>query len=192
MAYADLLRGASLNLVSRRDLDLLGQRHLPESRAFAQALPGAEPLVDIGSGGGLPGLVCAIWQPDRRVLLVESRSRKATWLVRAAEQLHLGNVEVVHGRAEDLTGVGGAVVTARAVAPLPRLLTYAEPVMAPGATLHAIKGRRWAEELTACGDLEQLGWDVVGTPSGAAAGYVAAPVGADDPHPQVVILRWRG
>ena len=192
-AYVALLRAAKLNLVSARDLEVLEDRHLPESRAFIQGLPDVPTIVDVGSGGGLPGLVGAIWRPDTDVMLVESRGRKAAWLGQTVATLELTNVQVVHGRAEGVVhAMRRGCVTARAVAPLPRLLTFVEGLVRGDVTLHAIKGRRWRDELAACEDLEAAGWRVVATPDAPVPGYRTGPVeGDEDPHPTVVILQGR-
>lgn len=105
-------------------------------------------VADLGSGAGFPGLVLAIALPDARVALVESVGKKAGFLREAADELGLGNVEVVRGRAEAWGGGLGMcdVVTARALARLDVLLEYAAPLLRVDGTLVAWKGRRDAEE----------------------------------------------
>lgn len=109
----------------------------------------ARAIADLGSGGGFPGLVLAIVRPDAQVALVESVGRKAAFLARAAEELGLGNVEVVGERAETwAAGVGRqGLVTARALAPLGVLVEYAAPLLRVGGALVAWKGRPEAEEV---------------------------------------------
>lgn len=148
----------------------LESRHLPECVAFAAGLPsGPASLVDIGSGAGLPGLVIAIERPDLAVTLVEATGKKATFLRGTAQILGLEHVEVVHGRAEQL-GRGALagrfdLATARAVAPLARLIAWALPLLRPGGTLHAIKGERWQEELAdAAAVLARTGAQVIHRP----------------------------
>jgi 16S rRNA (guanine527-N7)-methyltransferase len=108
----------------------------------------ADRLVDLGSGGGFPGLAIAIARPGARVVLVESVGRKCEFLLAAARELELENVEVVHGRAESRTAGLGAndVVTARALAALPVLVEYAAPLLRIGGTMVAWKGRRDPDE----------------------------------------------
>lgn len=157
------------NLVSRQALAELRTRHVPESVAFAQSLSaGPARLLDIGTGGGFPGLVAAIVRPDLDVELLDATRKKADFLRRVAEQLELG-VAVHHGRAEDLARgpLGGAFdhVSARAVAALDRLVVLALPFLRPGGRLHAIKGERWPQEVAdAAPTLRRLGATVVGTP----------------------------
>lgn len=110
--------------------------------------------VDLGSGGGLPGLVLAVAVPGVRVRLVEARQKKASFLRWCADRLGLDNVEVVAARAEDLGRAAGwrgtaQRVVARAVAPLAVLVEYALPLLVVGGWLLAWKGPRLAGELEA-------------------------------------------
>lgn len=117
------------------------------------AAPSASPasrvrVVDIGSGAGLPGLVLAIVRPDITVTLLEPLLRRTVFLEECAATLGLDNVEVLRGRAEELKGKRVFdVATARAVAPLGRLLTWSMPLLREGGELIAMKGERAAEEL---------------------------------------------
>jgi 16S rRNA (guanine527-N7)-methyltransferase len=157
--------------VSRSARDELRSRHIPESVALARQLPLSERalrLLDVGSGGGLPGLVIAIVRSDLQVELLEARLKKVTFLRDAISELGL-TVDVHHGRAEDLIAseLGGAfdLVTARAVAPLDRLLPWTIPFLRPGGLLFAVKGARWAQELDdAQESLSRLGATVIETP----------------------------
>lgn len=148
--YAELLRASPHNLLSPRGLKELETRHFPESVAFARSLPAGPRVLDVGSGGGLPGVVLAIMRPDLSVELLEATRKKADFLGAVASALELP-VRVHHGRAEVLAHgpLSGAfdIVTARAVASLDRLIPWTAPFLRPGGTVHAIKGERWAEEL---------------------------------------------
>ena len=104
-------------------------------------------LLDLGSGAGLPGLVLAML-PDTAVTLLEPMERRCRFLAECVTELDLANVSVLRGRAEDVT-VRADVVTARAVAPLPRLAGLAMGVVRPGGMVLAVKGRTAAEELRA-------------------------------------------
>jgi 16S rRNA (guanine527-N7)-methyltransferase len=104
---------------------------------------GACRIADLGSGGGFPGLPLAIALPDARVALVESVARKCAFLLAAARELGLRNVDVVQARAEDWPD-GLAVhdlLTARALAPLSVLVEYAAPLLEVGGHMVAWKGR---------------------------------------------------
>lgn len=167
-AYAESVERSPHNLLSPRGLAELGTRHVPEAIAFSEGLPRTSRLLDIGSGGGLPGIVIAITRPDLEVHLMEATGKKATFLSEVAEQLGL-RVVVHHGRAEELARppLAGSfdLVTARAVAPLERLVPWAEPYLGPKGQLHAIKGERWGEELDAARPIaDRLGLRVVARP----------------------------
>ena len=106
--------------------------------------------MDIGSGGGFPALPLAVMaaerRPDLALTLCESVRKKASFLEQAADAADLSNVTVRNVRAEALTD-RFEVVTARAVASLDKLLALAVPLLRPGGTLIAPKGRRASEEL---------------------------------------------
>jgi len=105
-------------------------------------------LVDIGSGAGLPGLVIAAMEPNRRVVLVEPMERRTVWLREASEHLGLNNVTIVRGRAEEVRDVVEAdVITARAVAAIDKLVKWTAPLLAPTGRMALLKGRSAAEEL---------------------------------------------
>jgi 16S rRNA (guanine527-N7)-methyltransferase len=103
----------------------------------------ARRVADLGSGGGFPGLALAIARPAAHVALVESVGRKCAFLAGAVSELGLGNVEVVHGRAEEWPeGIGAHdLVVARALAPLAVLVEYAAPLLEIGGALVAWKSR---------------------------------------------------
>ena len=167
-AYAEAVHASPHNLLSPRGLEELSSRHIPEAVAFARGLPRTSRLLDIGSGGGLPGIVIAITRPDLELHLMEATGKKATFLSEVAARLEL-RVTVHHGRAEELARppLTGSfdLVTARAVAPLERLVPWAEPYLGPKGQLHAIKGERWGEELDAARPTaERLGLRVVARP----------------------------
>jgi 16S rRNA (guanine527-N7)-methyltransferase len=118
-------------------------------------LPEGVRLLDIGSGGGLPGVVIAIARPDVSVHLLEATRKKAVFLTESVASLELP-VTVHHGRAEELarSALRGSfdLVTARAVAPLERLIPWCAPFLRPEGLLYAIKGERWRAELDAAGN----------------------------------------
>lgn len=152
-AFAEAVRASPHNLLSRRGIEELETRHVPESVRFAAQLdvPRGTHVLDLGTGGGFPGFVMAIVRDDLRVTLLDATAKKIDFLAQTAEKLQV-EVDTLVGRAEELAtthaGQFGAV-TARAVAPLERLVPWAMPFLRPGGTLHAIKGERWAEELRA-------------------------------------------
>ncbi|NBE93137.1 16S rRNA (guanine(527)-N(7))-methyltransferase RsmG [Nonomuraea sp. KC401] len=149
-AYAELLAGPGVvrGLLGPREVPRIWDRHLLNCAVVAEAIPADVRLVDIGSGAGLPGLVLAIVRPDITVTLLEPLLRRTVFLQECVDTLKLGNVEVLRGRAEELAGKREYdVASARAVAPLERLLTWAMPLLCEGGELIAMKGERAAGEL---------------------------------------------
>ncbi|MCR9277902.1 MAG: 16S rRNA (guanine(527)-N(7))-methyltransferase RsmG [Pseudomonadaceae bacterium] len=138
--FAELVveRNRAHNLVSRKDIDRLWERHVLDS---LRALPGLAHLtsgtvVDIGSGGGFPGLVLAIARPELAFLLAERMAKKARFLSYAAHTLGLGHVSVEDRDAATLAAGCADVVTARAVTDPDSLWALAQPLLkADGAAL---------------------------------------------------------
>jgi 16S rRNA (guanine527-N7)-methyltransferase len=148
LATDGVLRG----LIGPREVPRLWERHLLNCAVITELVPRDERVVDVGSGAGLPGLAMACSRGDLRVDLVESLARRVAFLREVVAGLGLDeSVRVVHGRAEDptvRTAVGEAAwVTARAVAPLERLVRWCVPLLRPGGTLLAIKGERAEMEI---------------------------------------------
>lgn len=143
------------NLTAVRDRDEAWDRHIVESVGLLPFLGSPGSLIDVGSGGGLPGFVLAICRPETRVTLLEATEKKSRFLEATARKLGMSNIEVVAERAE--TAAANAkplrasfdIVTARAVAPLPTLLELTIPFLKVGGTLVAMKGQRAEEELDA-------------------------------------------
>jgi 16S rRNA (guanine527-N7)-methyltransferase len=150
--FVDLLRttGVVRGLIGPREGDRLWSRHIVNCAVLRSALTAGDVTADVGSGAGLPGLVLALARPDVPVTLVEPLLRRTTFLTEVVDELGLDNVEVLRGRAEDLSGHRTfAVITARAVAPLERLARWTLPLCAPGGVLLAMKGSSAADELEA-------------------------------------------
>jgi 16S rRNA (guanine527-N7)-methyltransferase len=150
--YAELLatEGVTRGLIGPRETERLWDRHLLNCAVIDELLPERGEVVDVGSGAGLPGLVVAMVRPSLRVVLVESMLRRCVFLEECVGELGLENVRIVRARAEDLAGTMSAdVATARAVAPLDRLVGWAAGMLRPGGELLAIKGQSAAEELAA-------------------------------------------
>ena len=124
-------------------------RHVLNSAALAQLIPTSADVVDVGSGAGLPGVPLAILRPDLAVTLLEPLLRRATFLDETVGELGLGErVRVIRGRAEDHRD-RYRVVTARALAPLPRLVQWCDPLRDSDGQILALKGASAAEEVTA-------------------------------------------
>jgi len=153
VTYAGILatRGVEQGLLGPREVPRLWDRHLLNCAVVAELIdPRPGTLLDLGSGAGLPGLVLAMMLPDTAVTLLEPMERRCRFLAECVTELGLANVTVLRGRAEDVT-IRTDVVTARAVAPLPRLAELAIGVVRPGGMVLAIKGRTATEELKAAG-----------------------------------------
>ncbi|MFP5346956.1 MAG: 16S rRNA (guanine(527)-N(7))-methyltransferase RsmG, partial [Actinomycetes bacterium] len=150
--------GLERGLLGPRELPRIWSRHVLNCAVIADLIPAGTSVIDIGSGAGLPGLALAIVRPDLQITLVEPFERRSLWLAEVAQDLDVG-VQVVRARAEDLAGRRRAgLVTARAVAPLPKLLRWGLPLVAAHGQLLAIKGRSALHELEEAGPaLRRLG-----------------------------------
>jgi 16S rRNA (guanine527-N7)-methyltransferase len=139
------------NLVSARSLTEVWHRHIWDSAQLAALVPsGAASLVDLGSGAGFPGLVLALLFRDRagfRTVLIEATHKKCDFLALAGQRLEL-TVEIRNSRLEDAPREPFDVVAARACAPLPRLLVYAQAFQGPNTLNLFLKGQSVGEELT--------------------------------------------
>lgn len=148
-----LSANANFNLTAVRSAEDAWERHIVESATVAPLLGRPKNLIDVGSGGGLPGMVLAICRPDIQVTLLEATSKKARFLELTREKLALQNVQVVCDRAETAAAKGSKlresfdIVTARAVAPLCVLLELTVPFARVGGSVLAIKGEKAAQEL---------------------------------------------
>jgi len=150
--YVDLLAtaGVERGLIGPREAPRLWDRHILNCLAIATVVPDEATVADLGSGAGLPGLVLAIGRADLSVTLVEPLLRRVTFLEEVVDALGLERVRVVRGRAEELHGRElFDVVTARALAPLGRLLGWAMPLVAGSGSLLAMKGSSAAAEVAA-------------------------------------------
>lgn len=150
--YCELLAtdGVVRGLIGPREVPRLWDRHLVNCGLLAAALPRDATVADVGSGAGLPGLVLALGRPDLSVTLIEPLLRRTTFLEEVVADLGLDNVVVRRDRADALHGHSTYdVVTARAVAPLDRLLGWCMPLVAPHGALVAMKGDSAEEEIEA-------------------------------------------
>ncbi|MBI4870774.1 MAG: 16S rRNA (guanine(527)-N(7))-methyltransferase RsmG, partial [Candidatus Riflebacteria bacterium] len=209
-AYGALLldENERVNLTGCRTPEELATRHLADTVPFLIELaetPACEELVDLGSGGGLPGIPLAILQPARPILLVESTGKKCRFLERACKELGLVHVSVACARAEDLGRAAAfrerfAVATARACAAFPVACEYALPLLRREGMLLAPRGPAAAAEAgEAARALTLLGGEVVATrpyqlPQGPAVfGMVRVrkvrPTPSSYPRPAAAIVR---
>lgn len=175
LTFERLLRrwNAHINLVAPASLDDLWHRHIDDSLQLAPLLPKTGLAIDIGSGAGFPGLILAL-ATGLPFLLVEADQRKAAFL-REAARATATVVEVAACRIEAVRRTGD-VVTARALAPLPRLLALAAPLLRPDGVCLFLKGADAAAELADA----QTHWRFI------------AEQHASITHPDGVILRLHG
>ena len=125
------------------------QRHIASQRQQG-ALPQTGPVhvLDVGSGGGLPGVVLAICLPDVRVTCVDTVNKKAAFIQQVAVALRLPSLKGLHARVETVQG-GFDVVTSRAFASLVDFTAWSRKALQPGAVWMAMKGKHPTEELAA-------------------------------------------
>lgn len=149
LAFRDLLLkwNKTYNLTALRDPQQALSHHLLDSLAILPHI-GFEPLLDVGSGGGLPGIPLAIARPELAVRMVDTVQKKATFLQQAAIQLSLKNVTVNHARVEELPGQY-AQISSRAFAELSLFVELTRHLLAPGGRWLAMKGVRPDAEIAA-------------------------------------------
>jgi 16S rRNA (guanine527-N7)-methyltransferase len=136
------------NLVAKSTLPDLWSRHFWDSAQLAPLIPPeARSLADLGSGAGFPGLVLAVMRPDLAVTLHEATTKKCAFLQLAADRMGVA-VAIQNARLEDLPPSQFDVVTARALAPLPQLLGYAQKFTGPNSVCLFLKGQNVGVELT--------------------------------------------
>jgi 16S rRNA (guanine527-N7)-methyltransferase len=155
LAYLDLIAkwNKVYNLTAVRDPDDMLVQHLFDSLAAVgplrrQTQGRAVRLLDVGSGGGLPGVVIAICCPEARVDCVDTVGKKAAFIQQAAAQLQLANLRGLHDRVENLKGPY-EVVCSRAFASLPDFVTWSAGALAEDGVWLAMKGKRPDDELAA-------------------------------------------
>lgn len=148
--YAALIRrwNPHINLVARSSVDDLETRHIQDSLQLNDLAPSTQgSWLDIGSGGGLPGLILAICRPQNPFRLVDSDNRKVAFLQTVIRELSLSNCTAEAARIENLAPAQALIVSARALAPLNRLMPYLDRHLAPEGTAWLMKGRSWQTEL---------------------------------------------
>ncbi len=149
--FGDLLleHATKMSLVSRHELSRL-HIHVLDSAALlaTRELPTGDGwTADLGTGGGLPGVVLAILRPEARIALVDSRRSRIVFLKIVKRELGLDNVEIVHERIEDLAGARKfELCVARALGRIEKVLVPSLDVVAPGGSLVLFKGPKWKTE----------------------------------------------
>ena len=149
LAFRDLLLkwNKTYNLTALRDPEQAISHHLLDSLAILPHV-GDGALLDVGSGGGLPGIPLAIARPQLPVSMVDTVQKKATFLQQAAIQLGLKNVAVHHARVEEMSGQY-AQISSRAFAEIGLFVRLTRHLLAPGGRWLAMKGVRPDDEMAA-------------------------------------------
>lgn len=146
-----------VNLVSRASLDHLWERHIEDSLQLTTFNCDPTRWVDLGSGGGFPGIVISAvlksTNPSAKMTLVESDQRKCAFLRTAIRDLDL-NAVVLPARIEDIDSLSATVLSARALAPLSQLLGYASQHLHDDGVALFQKGEKWESEV----DAAQKAW----------------------------------
>lgn len=157
VAYVDLLArwNATYNLTAVRERDAVWAQHIADCLAVLPALDrhlatgGVRRVLDVGSGGGLPGVVLALMRPALDVTCVDAVGKKAAFVRQVAGALALPQLRAVHGRVEALRAPPFDLVTSRAFASLADFVRLTRPLLAPGGTWLAMKGKVPADEIAA-------------------------------------------
>jgi 16S rRNA (guanine527-N7)-methyltransferase len=142
---------ARQNLVAAASLTQVWQRHIADSAQLLVHVPRetSTPWLDLGTGAGFPGLVVAALRPEAEVVMVESRGKRVEWLERARIALRLDRATVLGMRLEAVPDRKFSVISARAFAPLPRLLTLSARFSTADTIWLLPKGRSAQQELDA-------------------------------------------
>ncbi len=136
------------NLVAARSLEEVWMRHIADSAQLLDYVPrGTAPWLDLGTGAGMPGLVIAIMRPDQEITLVEPRAKRIEWLERVCDKFGLARCRVFATRLERVETFKAGVLSARAFAPLPRLLNLSARFSTDRTCWLLPKGRSAAQEL---------------------------------------------
>ena len=124
---------ARINVISRKDIDSLYEKHVLHSLSIAAAFdfPAGIQIIDIGTGGGFPGVPLAIFFPDVHFHLVDSIGKKLKIVEAVKDALGLTNITTQHGRAEEIKGRKFDFAVSRAVAPLKELIQWSRPLLKP-------------------------------------------------------------
>lgn len=135
------------NLTAIRDPKEMVDKHLLDSLSIIPYLKG-ERFIDVGAGAGLPGIPLAITFPQYKITLVDSNGKKTRFLQAVKRELNLSNVDIIHGRVEDIVDdVGFDCILSRAFSDLGQMLQYTNRLIKPEGVWLAMKGRVPQQEL---------------------------------------------
>ena len=149
LAYVEMLKkwNKTYNLTALRDESQIISHHLLDSLTLPPYLEGAQTMLDVGSGGGQPGIPAAVCRPDLQITLLDANTKKTSFLQQAAIELELKNVRVVSGRVEAVQGLRADVITSRAFAELADFVNWTTHLLQDGGCWAAMKGVYPAAEI---------------------------------------------
>ena len=149
LAYVEMLKkwNKTYNLTALRDESQIISHHLLDSLTLPPYLEGAQTMLDVGSGGGQPGIPAAVCRPDLQITLLDANTKKTSLLQQAAIELELKNVRVVSGRVEAVQGLRADVITSRAFAELADFVNWTAHLLQDGDRWAAMKGVYPAAEI---------------------------------------------
>ena len=149
LAYVEMLKkwNKTYNLTALRDESQIISHHLLDSLTLPPYLEGAQTMLDVGSGGGQPGIPAAVCRPDLQITLLDANTKKTSFLQQAAIELELKNVRVVSGRVEAVQGLRADVITSRAFAELADFVNWTAHLLQDGGRWAAMKGVYPAAEI---------------------------------------------
>lgn len=149
LAYVEMLKkwNKTYNLTALRDESQIISHHLLDSLTLPPYLEGAQTMLDVGSGGGQPGIPAAVCRPDLQITLLDANTKKTSFLQQAAIELELKNVRVVSGRVEAVQSLRADVITSRAFAELADFVNWTAHLLQDGGCWAAMKGVYPAAEI---------------------------------------------
>ncbi|WP_308024947.1 16S rRNA (guanine(527)-N(7))-methyltransferase RsmG [Neisseria oralis] len=149
LAYVEMLKkwNKTYNLTALRDESQIISHHLLDSLTLPPYLEGAQTMLDVGSGGGQPGIPAAVCRPDLQITLLDANTKKTSFLQQAAIELELKNVRVISGRVEAVQGLWADVITSRAFAELADFVNWTAHLLQDGGCWAAMKGVYPAAEI---------------------------------------------
>ena len=174
-AYLDLLSqwNRKINLTAIRDKDAMLVKHVFDALTFFQlrlnypdADLGSGNILDLGSGGGLPGIILAICDPKIQLVSVDKSKKKIAFQEHVALSLKLNNVTPIHSRLEDLAEIevhktAYDLIVSRAFDQIKSLFYFADLFLKPKANLVLWKGQRWKEEMNQISDDYQQRYQII-------------------------------
>ncbi len=136
------------NLVSNSSLEHVWRRHIADSIQLVEHVPRETPVwLDLGTGAGFPGLLIAMIREDQRTYLVEPRRKRVLWLEKLKAEFRLKNCTILGKRLETVQPFETTVISARAFAPLPKLLELASPFATSDTVFVLPKGKSAKREV---------------------------------------------